>query len=294
MSLETAAGKATVDQVCKVFGLSRAAYYEARKAPASPPKLTLIQGGRAATAATEDRLRSAIQAIVEAHRAWGVRKVWATLRREPYGLCVSRKRVWAVMREMGLVLDVERREREQAARGHVVVEEPNRRFATDLTTVMTKEDGLVAVAIVVDCGCRSVLELGVSQSQESAVVLAPVGAALVGAFGEPRNVPEGFELLSDHGPQYTGADCADLCEDWHAEHIFAPVGRPTGNAVAERVIRTMKEECIWLRDWTSISELHAALMAWKASYNDERPHQALAWQTPAERRRERLEGRRAA
>jgi hypothetical protein len=33
---------------------------------------------------------------------------------------------------------------------------------------------------------------------------------------------------------------------------FAPVGRPTGNAVAERTIRTMKEECVWLADWRGI------------------------------------------
>lgn len=294
MSLETVAGKASVAQVCKVFGLSRAAYYEARKAGATTPKLTLIQGGRSVSSRSGDELRDAIRSVVDAHPAWGVRKVWATLRRAPHGLLVSRRCVWELMNEMGLCLDAERRERQAAARGHVVVEEPNRRFATDLTTVWTKEDGLVAVPLVVDCGCRSVLEVGVTKSQESAAVLAPVRAALVGAFGSPANVPEGVELLSDHGSQYTGADCANLCDDWNVEQLFAPVGRPTGNAVAERVIRTMKEECIWLRDWTSAAELQAALSAWKASYNDERPHQSLNWQTPSERREARLAARRAA
>jgi hypothetical protein len=62
------------------------------------------------------------------------------------------------------------------------------------------------------------------------------------------NGPSPQELRTDHGPQYTAEDCVDLCRAWRLDHTFAPVGRPTGNSVAERLIRTMKEECIWLRD----------------------------------------------
>ena len=72
------------------------------------------------------------------------------------------------------------------------------------------------------------------------------------------------------------------------------MGRPTGNAVAERLIRTMKEECIWLRDWNSLAELRAALLVWLSEYNERRPHQSLAWSTPSERRAERLVEVRAA
>lgn len=71
-------------------------------------------------------------------------------------------------------------------------------------------------------------------------------------------------------------------------HTFAPVGRPTGNAVAERVIRTMKEEVVWLRDGETADELLKALLAWQRRYNTERPHQALGWRTPTEYRAERL------
>jgi len=65
-------------------------------------------------------------------------------------------------------------------------------------------------------------------------------------------------------------------------------GAPTGNAVVERVIRTLKEEVVWLRDWESIDELRAAIMAWVRRYNEQRPHQALGWKTPAEYRAEHL------
>jgi putative transposase len=133
-----------------------------------------------------------------------------------------------------------------------------------------------------------VLALEVSKSQEAPALLAPVLAALAEQFGDRAGVPDGLELRTDHGPQYTGADCARLCREWDVVHTFAPVGCPTGNAAGERLIRTMKEECIWLRDWRNADELRTALAEWVETYNHRRPHQALKWQTPAERRAERL------
>ena len=43
-----------------------------------------------------------------------------------------------------------------------------------------------------------------------------------------------------------------------------------------------------MRDWDSIDELRAALDAWVERYNEQRPHQALGWKTPAEYRAEKL------
>jgi putative transposase len=289
MSLDTSQGRATVVLLCAVFGLSRSAYYEARRAlhaegsneAVKLPSPAKRRRAPTPSAVSVEELRTAIKEVAKEHPAWGVRKVHARLRRAPYALCVGRKRVWALMKNMGLCFAPGARPAEEP-RGQVVVEYPNRRWATDLTTVWTKEDGLVAVMPVIDCGCRSVLELRVTKSQEAPAVLSAVGAALYAEFEAPENVPDGLELRTDHGPQYTGEDCRELCERWNVDHTFAPVGRPTGNAVAERVIRTMKEECIWLQDWTSLTELQAELDRWRVIYNTARPHQALKWCTPAE------------
>ena len=321
MSLDTDAGKASVSQACRLFQVSRQAYYQAKAGSGPrPSRLRLVEArefsqrevGPPTASPDPDPveaaphpvappsdvtrytptgiLKEAIQRIADAHPAWGVRKVWATLRRRPYELRVGRRRAYALMKAMGLTLPPDRKPRNRLTYGHVVVEEPNRRWATDLTTTWTAQHGLVAILIVIDCGCRSVLQAVVSKCQESPAVLAPVRHALAAEFGSAAAVPDGLELRTDHGPQYTGADCDDLCRDWALDHTFAPVGRPTGNAVAERVIRTLKEECIWLADWNTIEHLQAAIDAWLWEYNNERPHQALDWQTPAERRQERLVG----
>jgi putative transposase len=301
MSRDTESGRASVVLLCAVFGLSRAAYYEAQRAlaadaVAAPVTLPLPSPQAVAAAravVSGEALREAISSVAAAHPAWGVRKVHAMLRRAPYVLRTSRKRVWALMKDMGLCFPPGARPGE-VPRGTVAVEYPNRLWATDLTTVWTKEDGLVAVVPVIDCGCRSLLELRVTKSQESPAILAAVGAALTASFNSPTNVPEGLGLRTDHGPQYTGADCEDLCTRWHLDHTLAPVGRPTGNAVAERVIRTMKEECIWLRDWNSLDELQAELDVWRTMYNEQRPHQSLEWATPAEVRASHRPMKRAA
>lgn len=293
MKRETDAGAATVALLCETFKLSRAAYYAEAQRARGEPVGKACADGQVITLPKRPRHTSAdvvlarIREVLarETSAAWGIRKVWATLKRE--GLRVSRKRVWAIMHAHGLVL-VRDREPGETPRGHVVVPNPNRRWATDLTTVWTRRDGTVALVPTIDCGCRSILALVVTKDQHGPAVLSSVAASLVDAFGSPANVPDGLELRTDHGPQYTGSDCAALVDTWGVLHTYAPVGRPTGNAVVERVIRTLKEELIWLRDWESADELRVAVAAWLRHYNTQRPHQALDWQTPAERRIERL------
>lgn len=285
MSRVTLSGEATVTALCDLFGVSRQAYYAARARHGEGEVAVLPRRARPGQVSAV-QLREAVEKVVSAHPAWGYRKVWAVVRRK--GLQVGRRRVYEMMRELALLLPATHEGRSQRPRGHVTTAEPNRRIATDLTTVWTKRDGLVAIALTVDCGCRSVLDVTATKSQESKPVLDSVVRSLVLAFGTPEGVPEGVELRSDHGPQYTGSDAAALAKRWGIEQTFAPVGRPTGNAVAERTIQTMKLECIWLQDFESIEELQAALDEWRETFNHVRPHQSLRWQTPWERRTERL------
>lgn len=291
MTRHTSAGDASVKLLCATFDLSRAAYYaDARRQRVA--EAPVVDDGKVIALPRRPRHTTAEVVLVrirevlarETATAWGVRKVWATLRRE--GLKVSRRRVHAIMRAHGLVLARDS-EPGEPARGHVVVPDPNRRIATDLTTVWTRKDGVVALVPTIDCGDRTAV-IEVTKDQHGPAVLASVEAKLVAAFGSPDRVPEGVELRTDHGPQYTGADCEALCRRWHLDHTFAPVGRPTGNAVVERFIRTLKEELIWLRDWDSADELRVAIARWLTHYLEHRPHQALNWQTPNERRAERL------
>jgi putative transposase len=281
MSRTTLSGEASVRMVCEAFGISRQAYHAALRPEA---ERCAPRGESPRSGLSTVQLLERIRAVVARYVAWGVRKVWAYLRHVEK-VVVSRRRVWQVMKAHGLVLPASGPERrENAPRGRVVVPESNRRWATDLTTQATTRDGVVAIVPVIDCGDRVVLAIELTKSQASPAVLRPVERALEDLFGTPRGVPDGLELRSDHGPQYTGADAEALCERWGVVHTFAPVARPTGNAVVERLIQTLKVELLWTRDWESIEELREAIAQWAVRYNTERPHQSLGWRTPAEQR----------
>ncbi len=287
MSLTTSRGEARVGQLCEAFGISRQAYYTARKAPSSAQEPeALRRPERRGPWVSDATLIEKIKDVVAEFPAWGVRKVWAYLRR--LGTVVSRKRVWKRMKALGLCLPPISERAQPLQGGHVAVPESNRRWATDLTTTWTAQEGTVALVPVIDCGDRVVFDVEVTKSQESPAVLAPVERSLEEAFGSRASVPEGLELRSDHGPQYTGSDCEALCKAWRLDHTFAPVGRPTGNAVAERFIQTLKVELIWTQDWQTVAELREAVKQWLHVYNHVRPHQALGWMTPAEKRAENL------
>lgn len=279
MSLRTSAGIAQVQHLCRAFGLSRAALYKAASAQEKPKART--RRAPQPTSISDERLLTEIHVIATEHAAWGHRKVWAMLRRR--NILVARRRIWKLMHEAQLTF-IPNARRCEPRRGTVIVPLPNRRWSTDMTTVWSRKDGWVAVTPVIDNGCRSVFEIGVSKEQDAPAILKPLEDSLEAQFGEPAAVPDGFELRSDHGSVYTGGDCEELCDQWKVDHTSSPVGRPTGNAVAERVIQTMKLELFWLQDWEDIAEIEAAAEKWRVFYNTERPHEALKWLTPTEYR----------
>jgi transposase InsO family protein len=138
-----------------------------------------------------------------------------------------------------------------------------------------------------DCGDRTAVVV-VTQDPHGPAVLASVERKLRESFGEPANVPGGVEFRTDHGPQSTGADGDHRCERWRLDHTFAPVGRPTGNAVAECFIRTMKEELAWRKDPGVCRPAARRRGAVARRPSSSPPHQALGSMPPAEYRALRL------
>jgi putative transposase len=57
---------------------------------------------------------------------------------------------------------------------------------------------------------------------------------------------------------------------------------PQQNGMIERVIRTLKEQCVHRQRFDSIQHATRAIGDWISFYNHKRPHQALAMKTPAQ------------
>ncbi|HZT07806.1 MAG TPA: integrase core domain-containing protein [Chloroflexota bacterium] len=64
---------------------------------------------------------------------------------------------------------------------------------------------------------------------------------------------------------------------------------PEQNGIIERFFRSLKEECVWQRNFVSFAEARRAIRRWIEWYNAERPHQALGYRSPRQHRAQQLQ-----
>jgi transposase InsO family protein len=61
---------------------------------------------------------------------------------------------------------------------------------------------------------------------------------------------------------------------------FTCYNNPKGNADTERMMRTLKEELLWLQEWHDPYEVSGALADWIGRYNESYLHSTLGYKTP--------------
>jgi len=91
-------------------------------------------------------------------------------------------------------------------------------------------------------------------------------------------------LIHDRDRVY-GADFASRLVGLGIESVRTPVQSPRANSIAERVVRTLRREC--LDHILALSERHlkAVLTEFVTYYNQDRPHRSLGLETPVRCRR---------
>jgi putative transposase len=88
-------------------------------------------------------------------------------------------------------------------------------------------------------------------------------------------------LMRDHGRQPTSVVFLRTCSTLEIQHAFTSDHHPTGNADTERVLRTLKDACLGLQEWTSPVALIKALEVWITDDNEHDLHSALGYQSPS-------------
>jgi putative transposase len=91
---------------------------------------------------------------------------------------------------------------------------------------------------------------------------------------------QGVSLMSDNGSQPTSMAFMQACATLGIHQAFTSYNNPKGNADTERMMRTLKEECLWLQEWTNPFELIGALEVWITDYNMHYLHSSLGYQSP--------------
>jgi len=254
----------SVRQQCELLGLSRAGLYY-RPVGESAENL---------------RVMRLIDETYTQRPFYGVRKMTAHLRRA--GEAVNPKRVRRLMRRMGLEAIYPKKRLNLAAEGHkrypyllrgLTIERSDQVWCADITYLRLRR-GFLYLAAVMDWHSRYVLSWELSGSLEADFCLQALQEAL------RQGTPEIFN--TDQGVQFT-------CEAFTARLKQAGVkismdgrGRCYDNIFVERLWRTVKYEEVFLRDYADPVEARQGLRAYFRFYNEQRPHQALDYRTPAE------------
>jgi putative transposase len=211
---------------------------------------------------------------------YGSRKMTAWLRAQGYR--VNRKRVRRLMRVMGLEAIYRRPNTSKPAPGHrifpyllngVEVNRVNQVWTADITYLPMARGFLYLVAIM-DWHSRYVLAWRVSNTMEVGFCLEALEEAL------SKGRPEIFN--TDQGSQFTSDAFTGMLLGQGIQVSMDGKGRYIDNIFVERLWRSIKYEEVYLKAYQNRTEARAGIGSYLDFYNQERPHQALGYQTPGE------------
>jgi putative transposase len=273
-----------LQRVTRLWGISRATVYRRRSAPARHKR-----PGPLGAMADEELVVAIRQLLTDSpFHGEGHRKLWARLRFA--GVRTSRRRVLRLTREHGLLAHqrVGAPHGSKAHDGRITTDRVDLMWGTDLTSVVTGE-GQAAVFVAVDHCSAECVGIHASRSADRFEALEPVRQAVRERFGAfAGGVAAGLRLRHDHGSQYVSHHFQGEIRFLGVESSPAFVREPEGNGCAERFIRTLKENLLWVRRFETVEELRSALVAFKRTYNQAWIIERHGYRTPAQVRADQL------
>ncbi|MEZ5462051.1 IS3 family transposase [Dokdonella sp.] len=251
----------SMTRLCRWFSVPRRSmYYRSRKAPAK----------------VRPELAEPIKALIEKEPSFGYRTVAGLLDMNKNTVQrIFQLKGWQVRKRA-----VGSRPRIEAKKS--VAERPDQRWSTDLCRVWGGRDGWLVLALVVDCHTRELLGWHLSRSGKATTAAAALEHALIARFGTLGRVKAPFLLRSDNGLVFTSRSYTRLVRSYGLEQEFITPYCPQQNGMVERLIRTLKEQCVHRHRFESLQHASRTIGDWIQFYNTERPHQALDMKTPAQ------------
>ncbi|MGH8524550.1 MAG: IS481 family transposase [Gammaproteobacteria bacterium] len=275
----------SVTELCEHYGISRKSGYKwieryAREGPAG-----LAERSRRPHVCPTQTPEVIGQALIEArqrHPFWGAKKLLALLsRRHPDWAWPARSTVCDILDRHGLV----RKPRGRRRVGHpgkptTAMSAPNRVWCADFKGQFKTRDGVYCYPLTVTDGYSRYL-LGCQALSSTAVAEAkPVFVRLFREFGLPERI------RTDNGVPFattTLARLSSLSAWWVRLGIlpeFIEPGKPQQNGRHERMHKTLKAETTRPPAANRTAQ-QRCFNGFREEFNHERPHEALAMDTPA-------------
>ena len=221
-------------------------------------------------------LRQRMHEIVRTRVRFGYRRVQVMLRRE--GWPVGRNLVYRLYREEGLALRSKRPRRRKMAVQRQARCQPkalNEAWSLDFIHDQLGNGQKFRALTIVDVYSRECLAIEVGQRLRGEHVVEVLNR-LVQHRGAPKY------LFADNGAEFTG-HLVDLWAYHHGVRIdFSRPGKPTDNAFIETFNGSLRDECLNLHWFATMTGARRLIEAWRQDYNESRPHMALGNRTPRE------------
>jgi transposase InsO family protein len=255
-------------RVARVWRLSRATLHRHRAGDGAAAPAVRTRPGPVG-ACPDAELLGHIRARILASRLHGegYRKVWARLRHA--GIRTAARRVRRLMGAHGLLAPHRvGRPEDRAHDGTITTDAVDVMWGTDMTETVTLTEGRARVFVAVDHCSGECVGSHAAASGNRFEALEPIRQGVRRHFGAgDRHAAKGLALRHDHGSNYMSHDFQSEIRFLGIEGSPSFVGEPEGNGVAERFIRTLKENFLWVRSFETIDDLRRGLQDFVAHYN---------------------------
>jgi transposase InsO family protein len=222
----------------------------------------------------DTELRARLRDLANERRRFGYRRLFILLRRE--GEASGIAHIHRLYREEGLAVRKRRARRKAVGvRAPILVQaKPNARWSIDFVHDQFANGRRFRILNIVDDVTKLCLGAIPDTSISGRRVARELGA-IIARHGAPGMI------VSDHGTEFTCtamlAWCRDAGIDWH----FIAPGKPMQNGFVEAFNGRMRDELLNETLFFDLDDARAKIAAWVADYNDQRPHSALGYLTPA-------------
>ena len=212
---------------------------------------------------------------------YGSRQMVRHLRRE--GVSVGRTRVRRLMQLLGLQAIYQKPRTSLPNREHkiypyllrdLVIDRPNQVWCADITYIPMHR-GFMYLVAVMDWHTRAVLSWRLSNTIDSSFCVEALEEAL-SRYGKPEI------FNTDQGRQFTSEEFTATLSAAGVRISMDGKGRWMDNVFIERLWRSVKYECVYLREFESGLDARREIGHWLDYYNTNRPHSALVDKTPME------------
>lgn len=230
-----------------------------------------------------------IEEVYRQYPMYGYRRIQAHLK--DHGYVINRKCVLRLMRELGIkaiypapktTIRNKAHEKHAYLLSGITVTKPHQVWQVDITYLRTSQ-GFLYLTALIDMRSRYVVGWSLSNSLDTESCLRALENAIVG-----HGIPE--IINSDQGSQFTSHDWTEALTSKGILISMSGSGRSNDNAYIERLWRSLKYEWTFIKGARTVQDYKTLLPQFFEWYNSQRPHQALAYKTPARALEELLYG----